>query len=675
MSYFYTSVNRRGNNILVKYIKGGERFQNKIPFKPELYIADPASDSTTRCYKGERIIDRMEFDTMREANDFMQRYEGIHGVSLHGMEDYVLQFINRAFRNKDMEIDYDESQIRLCWFDIEVSSYVDGVDNGFPEPGPAMFPITCIGLFDVVGGKYHLFTTGYVSEEKIQQHPRLQGIELEVHRFGTEAEMMHDYLYWWREMDFDVVVGYNSERFDVTYITNRCMRILGSKLTNLLSPYDIIQERTIQSKFGEYQTYEWVGINLLDYAQIYQKHSFTTLRSNTLDSVADFEIGTGKLEYTEAGSLNALWSGQFRTNWDVAAHSEMSFASKLRTAVGDKLQSLGRDVMFGRDDVLPPTEYTPTEYKVKEVNYDTVHRKFDKLEERSTGLRLEFVIRQRKKAIDREEYRYKMRKDIQARHNQNEQAKVETAAAIGEIFRECGDDVDLLQARYDAINQDVIEMCQQLYHEYNIVDVKVMMDIDIKRQLMPLTYMLAYTCFCNYQTTLATVKPWDALVYRYLVMEDRQPPIVQRDQTEKEKFPGAFVFEVQQGKHKWVWSADAASLYPITEISTNISAEVIVDEADLPQEVQEAIPMNYDHEKFIVSLINEEIDLSVLKKYNLSMSGFRQFFKKDEIGIFPKIKADLFARRKGFKGQMFVEQNKIQAIKAEAEKRGLTLHT
>ena len=124
----------------------------------------------------------------------------------------------------------------------------------------------------------------------------------------------------------------------------------------------------------------------------------------------------------------------------------------------------------------------------------------------------------------------------------------------------------------------------------------------------------------------------------------------------------------------WVWSADAASLYPITEISTNISAEVIVDYADLPQEVQDAIPMNHDHEEFIVSLINEELDLSVLKKYNLSMSGFRQFFKKDEIGIFPKIKADLFARRKGCKGQMFVEQNKIQAIKAEAERRGLKLH-
>ncbi len=681
---FYTNVARRGNNMLVKWIDDdGKRHQDKVPFKPELFTSS-VKDEGMMCHKGIEQVGRHEFDTIRDAQDFISTYSGIAGMNLHGMDDYVLQFINRAFRNEDNpNIQFDKRKIRTAWLDIEVSSFVNGVDYGMPHAMDSHYPITCIGTLDQQAMTYHLHTWGYVDHERLKAHPKLQGCKIEVHRYAGEFELMQDWLVWWRGQDFDNIVGFNSESFDVTYITNRSRKIVGAEHTKLLSPYGLINEREVTNKFGAYQTFDWIGINMLDYLHIYKKHTFITHRSYKLDNLANFELKTGKLTYAEAGSLNALWSGHFRTEWTDPVDTTIGRLSKLRTAIGDKLAVLGIETPLGRDHEESRIPEHPPEPNYLDLppapDHDKIDLVFDgKINKARTEIHKELIESARRRAHKRVDALWEDECDRYRARNAGEDTKVSTVVRVNKFLDNAMTKAGVattekyaaeLSRLYHTLDKRVIQECQQLYHEYNLVDVKVMFDIDQKRKLIDLTFTLAYFCQCNYQTTLTTIKPWEALVYKSLVQRNRQPPIKERLK-DKTKFPGAYVMDPVLGKQKWVFSFDLNSLYPHVEMQVNTGPETIIEPEDLPQEVQQLIPSDMNHEEFIVALSKKEIDLSVLKKYGISMSGFRQFFRKDEMSFFSEIKRELYNNRKAIKRAGLQDEQGIIDTKRAISEQG-----
>jgi len=47
---FYTSVNQYGNSILVRGINNGHKVQDRIPFKPTLYVNSPKESKFKSVY-------------------------------------------------------------------------------------------------------------------------------------------------------------------------------------------------------------------------------------------------------------------------------------------------------------------------------------------------------------------------------------------------------------------------------------------------------------------------------------------------------------------------------------------------------------------------------------------------------------------------------------------------
>ena len=138
MMKFYTSVVRYGNNILFRgYRNDGKKVQAKIPFKPTLYVQSNRRESGWKGIDG-ALVEPMKFDTMREATDFMKRYEGVDNFKIYGMNNYVTQFITEEFPN---DIEFNREWIDTCTIDIEVAS-----DDGFPEPKYADKPVISITL-------------------------------------------------------------------------------------------------------------------------------------------------------------------------------------------------------------------------------------------------------------------------------------------------------------------------------------------------------------------------------------------------------------------------------------------------------------------------------------------------------------------------------------------------
>lgn len=288
---FYTNVIMRGNNILYRGIENGRRVQKKIKYEPYIFIPSKKSDAEFKSIFG-KPLDRMDFDSMKEARNFISTYKDVSNFEIYGMTNYVYPFINDKFRN---DIHFDRSKINIGNVDIEVSS-----KEGFPNPDQAKYPITAItikrnslivslgcGDFDAPEGVIYI-------------------------KCPDEITLLEKFIEVWKKMDLDIITGWNIEGFDIPYLINRINNVLGEGRANALSPWNMIEARTIYENNREINTYIIHGIGILDYLQLYKKFTYTNREQYTLNHIAFIEIGEKKLDYSEYEGLNELYEQDFQ---------------------------------------------------------------------------------------------------------------------------------------------------------------------------------------------------------------------------------------------------------------------------------------------------------------------------------------------------------------------------
>jgi DNA polymerase elongation subunit (family B) len=293
---FYTNVTLIRNDIYLRGYENGQRVQQVIPYKPYLFVHSRGSTATQyRNLKG-KPVDRIDFDSISEARDFVKRYGEVEGFEIYGTTNYICPFINDYYPDR---IDYDPKLISVVNIDIEVAA-----DQGFPDIANADKPITAItmkkdDMFIVLG-----------CGEFVTDDPKVKYLKCK-----DETELLLKFLDVWRSKSFapDVVTGWNVEFFDIPYIVNRIRRILGESMSKKISPYDIIQEREVTVGTREAQkTYIPAGIAILDYMQLYKKFSFTMQESYSLNHIANAELGEKKMDYSEYDSLFDLYKKNYQ---------------------------------------------------------------------------------------------------------------------------------------------------------------------------------------------------------------------------------------------------------------------------------------------------------------------------------------------------------------------------
>jgi DNA polymerase elongation subunit (family B) len=294
MSRFYTNVSLYRNEILLRGYEGSERIQQRIPYKPYLFIHSKTGNSPYRNLRG-KPVDKIEFDSASEARDFVKRYNDVEGFDIYGLTNYVYTFINDYYKG---EIDYDPKTVSKVNIDIEVAA-----DKGFPSIQHADKEITAITMkkddIYVVLGCGDFVTTD----------PKIKYIKCK-----DEETLLLKFLDVWRSKWFspDLVTGWNVEFFDIPYIVNRIKRVLGDAMAKKLSPWEILEEKTITIAGRDNQVYVPVGISILDYLQLYRKFSFVMQESYRLDHIAHIELGERKLDYSEYESLFDLYAKNYQ---------------------------------------------------------------------------------------------------------------------------------------------------------------------------------------------------------------------------------------------------------------------------------------------------------------------------------------------------------------------------
>ena len=122
----------------------------------------------------------------------------------------------------------------------------------------------------------------------------------------TEAELLAAFLEKFREIDPDILVGYNSDFFDIPYLYYRMCNVIGEEWANHLSPLTKVNyKKNNDYFFKRNQFVDIIGVESLDYMRLHKKYSWKDEPSWKLDAIGEKYAGVNKVEYE--GNLDQLF--------------------------------------------------------------------------------------------------------------------------------------------------------------------------------------------------------------------------------------------------------------------------------------------------------------------------------------------------------------------------------
>jgi DNA polymerase elongation subunit (family B) len=290
MAKVYTNVQKLGNYVLYRGVFDGKRVKQRVKYAPSLYLESP-SGVKYKTLDGTPLV-KKKFNDIYDARDYVNKFKNVtNGPKIYGNTSYEYAFI--ADFHKDA-IEWDFSGLLIGVLDIEVGS-----DNGFPDPYLANEPITAITL-TFINGSILTFGCGDYT---------LEGSEI-YFKCKDEIDLCQKFLKHWSANCPDILTGWNIKFFDIPYLVNRFRKLLDEEDHQSLSPWDRINERTEHKNNRDMVVYELFGVSILDYLDLYEadaKRNKKIPENYRLDTIANDELGEGKLSFDEFDNLYQLY--------------------------------------------------------------------------------------------------------------------------------------------------------------------------------------------------------------------------------------------------------------------------------------------------------------------------------------------------------------------------------
>ena len=195
----------------------------------------------------------------------------------------------------DNYTDSDEPSVgnRVMIFDIEVE-----VTDGFPDPKKAENKITSIAFNDPLTNEYFCYVLDTKDKLNLGESRTKKDIDTIV-SFYDEYDLLNAFFKKYMEIQPTILTGWNVEFFDVNYLYNRAVQVVGQDIANLLSPIGQVQWSDFSKR------YKIAGVSILDYLALYKTFTFSQQSSYRLDYIGEVEVGEKKVEYE--GTLNDLY--------------------------------------------------------------------------------------------------------------------------------------------------------------------------------------------------------------------------------------------------------------------------------------------------------------------------------------------------------------------------------
>ncbi|AGH26288.1 DNA polymerase [Prochlorococcus phage MED4-213] len=277
---FYTNVQLVGDNLLYLGYEEGQRIQRKFKFSPTLFVVTK-KQTKFRTLDG-RYAKPVRFESVREARQFVDQYKEVPNFEVHGYDRYLYQFISKEFPD---EVDYDFKGMNIMSLDIEVAC-----ENGFPNVKECAEEMLSITVQDYQTRKLKVFGTRPYKNTRD---------DVEFILCDGEQHLLRCFLDYWIQNFPDILTGWNVDGYDIPYICGRLERLFGEKEMKLMSPWGIVKREEIEIKGREQIFYRMLGINVIDYLDLYKKFTYTNQESYRLDHIAFVELGQRKVDHNE----------------------------------------------------------------------------------------------------------------------------------------------------------------------------------------------------------------------------------------------------------------------------------------------------------------------------------------------------------------------------------------
>ena len=222
--------------------------------------------------------------------------------------------------------------------------------------------------------------------------------------------------------------------------------------------------------------------------------------------------------------------------------------------------------------------------------------------------------------------------------------------------------------------EEVKELSHSEFVYYGIKDTYLIKKIDDALNFTMLMLMIAEKMGVKLDDTLGTVKPWAQFIANVSYLENKiMPP---KREFEHPDVVGGYVKEPVKGKHKWVISFDVNSMYPLLGmVGFNMSPETFVPKANLSPDLRDIIlsyfnDQNEDKLFEIDEKVWKKIQL-LLKRDNLALGINGALFRRDKIGMIPRMVQEIYNSRKKAKNTMNKYKQKAVEIKEILKQRGV----
>ena len=277
---FYTSVIPFKGKLLVRGVNhDGTHKKYRINYKPNLFI--PTKNQSKYKTLDGRNVDKVKFESIYEARKWIDEYKDVTNFEYFGNTRYQYPFITDEFPDK---IDWDIKQIKLLTIDIECES-----ENGFPDVDKADEALICITVKDHTSKRIIVFgMDNFVNDRDDVQYIKCK----------SEIDLIHQFTRFWCEYEPNIITGWNVKFFDIPYLFNRFKYVMGEEYLVQFSPWGVVTGGTSLS-LGYNRTqnyYDILGVDVLDYLDLYRKHTFVRRESYKLDYIGEVELGEKKTE-------------------------------------------------------------------------------------------------------------------------------------------------------------------------------------------------------------------------------------------------------------------------------------------------------------------------------------------------------------------------------------------
>jgi len=314
---------------LFGYDKEGNEAEFVFPFYPSVKYEVKQHTSEKDLY-GKNIATKW-FDDTQARRAWCEAMEGkAKIISCYPPEQ---EFLLGLFRKYVFDDTFNHQKIRTHYIDIEVA-----IENEFPEPEVAKYPINLITVCDSRDRKFYSWALGDVKNT-------ITDFEVELRAFDSESELLTDYLKWHTENYPSIFAGWNTKFFDITYIVKRMENVLGKENSRRFSPIGKYSMREDKKQYGK-KFISVKGISNLDMLFLY-RDKFNIKASldggYNLDNVANEEIDDAKIHYD--GSMLDFYKQDFQRFWEYNVQDVnlvVKLDEKLKlTSIARKITSFG----------------------------------------------------------------------------------------------------------------------------------------------------------------------------------------------------------------------------------------------------------------------------------------------------------------------------------------------